>query len=195
MDRQVLRGSLGCPNCRDRFPVEEGFADLRPPPRGKLDDSAAGEGPDPEGVQRLAALLGLTEGPGPVALVGPVAAHAPGLAEAVEGLEVAAVAAELRRFPECPRVSRMACGPTLPFHSGALRGVVFGGPGTEGLLEEAARVVAPGGRVVATEPPPGVRRRLEAAGLRVLLEDPLAVAAERPGPRAAAAGGRRLPVV
>ena len=32
-DRRVREGEFGCPNCRDRFPVEGGFGDLRPPPR------------------------------------------------------------------------------------------------------------------------------------------------------------------
>ena len=32
-DRRVLEGALGCPNCRDRYPVRDGFGDLRPPPR------------------------------------------------------------------------------------------------------------------------------------------------------------------
>ncbi len=32
-DRRVRRGELGCSNCRDAFPVKNGFADLRPPPR------------------------------------------------------------------------------------------------------------------------------------------------------------------
>lgn len=35
-NRRVRRGELGCPNCRDAFPVECGFADLRPPPRTPL---------------------------------------------------------------------------------------------------------------------------------------------------------------
>ena len=39
-ERRVLEGEFGCPNCRDRFPVEKGFGDLRPPPRGV----GAGEG-------------------------------------------------------------------------------------------------------------------------------------------------------
>lgn len=34
-DRRVHEGEFGCPNCRDRFPVVDGFGDLRPPPRGE----------------------------------------------------------------------------------------------------------------------------------------------------------------
>ncbi len=35
-DRRVHEGEFGCPNCRDRFPVVDGFGDLRPPPRGAV---------------------------------------------------------------------------------------------------------------------------------------------------------------
>ena len=27
-DRRILEGDLGCPNCRDQYPVRKGFADL-----------------------------------------------------------------------------------------------------------------------------------------------------------------------
>ena len=45
-DRRVSEGEFGCPNCRDRFPVEGGFADLRPPPRGAGPDGEGGGGAD-----------------------------------------------------------------------------------------------------------------------------------------------------
>ena len=37
VDRVVHSGVLGCPNCRDAFQVEDGFADLRAPPRRGLE--------------------------------------------------------------------------------------------------------------------------------------------------------------
>ncbi len=52
-DRRVRRGEFGCPNCRDRFPVEDGFGDLRPPPRRELPGQpveSAESGPGAEGV-------------------------------------------------------------------------------------------------------------------------------------------------
>lgn len=55
-ERRVVAGSLGCPNCRDRFRVADGFADLRAPPRGELGDGLVGPGPG--GVAEARALPG-----------------------------------------------------------------------------------------------------------------------------------------
>ena len=49
-DRRVRQGEFGCPNCRDRFPVEGGFADLRPPPRGPEPCGPEPDGPEPRGA-------------------------------------------------------------------------------------------------------------------------------------------------
>jgi uncharacterized protein YbaR (Trm112 family) len=70
-DRRVLDGSLGCANCRERYPVHDGFADLRPPPAGPLPDAGAGPRPGPQDeAYRLAALMGVTQGPGFVLVLG-----------------------------------------------------------------------------------------------------------------------------
>ena len=71
-NRRVIEGSLGCPNCRDRFPVEGGFGDLRPPPRSTRDDAPELEPPPSPPALEVAALLGLTDGPGNVALIGDI---------------------------------------------------------------------------------------------------------------------------
>lgn len=42
VDRRVRDGTLGCPNCRDAFPVVDGFADLRAPPRRPVQEDQAG---------------------------------------------------------------------------------------------------------------------------------------------------------
>ena len=56
-DRRVLEGDLGCPNCREAYPVREGFADLRPPPRTPLGSrQVAGEGAEVAGEGRVAGL-------------------------------------------------------------------------------------------------------------------------------------------
>lgn len=44
-DRRVRTGVLGCANCRERYPVEEGVADLRVPRAGA---GGSGGGPDEE---------------------------------------------------------------------------------------------------------------------------------------------------
>ena len=109
-DRRVYEGEFGCPNCRDRFPVEGGFGDLRPPPRGvgpgegggvaEVEEESgvgASEG-DLRGVGdrqtaalRLAAALGVTSGPGLVVVSDGHRDEAPALAELVRGIEVVVV--------------------------------------------------------------------------------------------------------
>lgn len=194
VERRVLSGTLGCPNCRDRFQVRDGFGDLRAPPRRPLPPAPAPEATDPDRGVRLAALLGVAEGPATVLLAGPVVALAGSLAATVPELEVVALGAALVGLREAPGVSRLVARPGLPFHSARLRGVVLDGEGVAPLLDEGARVLAPSARLVFLDTPAGVRERLAAAGLRLLLEQEGTLVAERRPPRAPPAH-RRLPVV
>jgi hypothetical protein len=195
VERRVLGGWLGCPNCRDRFPVTEGFGDLRAPPRKELSAvESSVEQPTAEATLVLAALLAVAEGPGHVALIGPVAGHARALASLIPELEVAAVTPALRDEAEEAGVSRMVSGPGLPFHSGSLRAVALSGEGSEALLEEAARAVVPSGRVVLSGASPSAPEKARASGLHVLLHDGHVLVAERLGPRAPSSGVR-LPVL
>ena len=194
VERRVINGTLGCPNCRDRFPVREGFGDLRAPPRGELLALATHPSDDPERALRVAALLGIVEGPATVLLAGPVVALAAALAARVPQLEVVALGVALAGEPERPGVSRLVARPGLPFHTGSLRGAVLDGDEAAPLLEEAARVLAPASRLVFLDAPVGVRERLADAGLRLLLEQEDTLLAERHAPREAPPG-RSLPVV
>ena len=180
VERRVLDGVLGCPNCRESFAISAGFADLRPPPRGELTEGRSGSAAtDADEVRRLAALLGIVGGPGTVALVGRPARFAAPLADTLQGVEVVAVDADARAWPERPGVSRMAAGPGLPFYSRILRGVVLDGRiGTESI-REAARVVAARSRVVLVDAPAGSAQHLEAEGLKVLAEEDETVVAAR----------------
>jgi uncharacterized protein YbaR (Trm112 family)/fermentation-respiration switch protein FrsA (DUF1100 family) len=180
-DQQVLEGRLGCSNCRDAFPVRGGFGDLRAPPRGSLPSGRAGDaGPvDAAETGRVTALLGVAEGPGTLALVGAVARYAPGVAGLVEGVEVVGVDADLARWPEAPRISRMVALPGLPFFDRTLRGVAVDGALGVRWLAEAARVVAPLGRVVVVAATQGAARTLEESGLRVLAAEAGTVVAAR----------------
>lgn len=172
-DRRILEGTLGCPNCRDGFPIAGGFGDLRAPPRGDLRPGRAGPPapPDPEAAFRLQALLGVAEGPGTLLLVGDQARHAQAMAEAVAGVEVVALDADMGGWPEAPRVSRLTARPGVPFFSRVLRGVVVDGALGPSWIAEAARVVAPLSRVVVTAAPADAAALLEAAGLRVLASE------------------------
>ena len=193
-ERRVLSGTLGCPNCRDRYPVREGFGDLRAPPRVELRPGPAPAPPDPERATLVAALLGIAEGPATVLLAGPVAALADALVAYVPELEAVALGAGLAGLPERAGVSRLVAKPGLPFHTATMRGVVLEGAGAVPLLAEAARVLAPGARLVFLGAPRDLAERLPAAGLRPLLEEDGTLVAERAVPRPVSRG-RSLPVV
>lgn len=197
-DRRVLEGDLGCPNCREVYPVREGFADLRPPPRTPLGSrQVAGEGaatadeeggtghaagPAAEEVLRLGALLGVTEGPGMLLLKGPAAGHGKALAELIGQVEVVVMDPALHEAKEEEGVSRVLGRGRIPFYSGSFRGVVLSGDVGEMDVEEGCRVVAPLSRLVILGAGPEMTARVRALGLSVLLEQAGILAAVREGP-------------
>lgn len=180
-ERRILRGRLGCSNCRDTFPIREGFGDLRAPPRGALPPGRAGPAREVERseTERLVALVGVPQGPGTIVLVGAVASHAAGFVQQVQGIEVAAVDGDLSAWPETPGVSRLVAGPGLPFFGRALRGAVVDGELGAAWIREAARVVAPLGRVVVVGAPEGAAGTLSEAGLVILASEGGTVVAAR----------------
>jgi hypothetical protein len=135
--------------------------------------------PDTEEPIRLAALLGVTSGPGHVALLGDVAAAAPGLADLLDDVEAVAVSAGALGWSERPGVSRLVARPGLPFHDRTLRGVALGGADVERFLDEAVRVVGASARVVVLDAPDGTARRLERSGLAPILDEAGVVVASR----------------
>ncbi len=179
--RRVLRGRLGCANCRDNFPIRDGFGDLRAPPRGELPRGRAGPPGDVDAgeTERLVALVGVPEGPGTIALVGEPARHAAGFADRVPDIEVVAVDEDLARWRESPRVSRLAAGPGLPLSGRALRGAVVDGALGATWIREAARVVARHGRVVVVSAPEDADGTLSEAGLAILASEAGTVVAAR----------------
>ncbi len=188
-DRRVLEGDLGCFNCREKYPVRGGFGDFRIPPRTPLPSSSADldtASVDGEEIFRLGALLGVTEGPGTILIKGPAARFAAGLAEIIGGVEVVGLDPNLIGEEESEGVSRMVAGARIPFFSGSFRGILLSGETKEQELEEAARVVAPFGRVVVLEAPPEAILWVEALGLKVLLREGGALVAqqEQTGPLA-----------
>ena len=191
--RRVLDGVLGCANCREQYPVRGGWADLRGasgaprapeaggPSAAPQDPGAGGptERPAPEAVVRLAAQLGVREGPGFVLVAGVGAELAAGVAGLVEGLEVVTVGVELAGRDEVPGVSRLAVGRVLPLAAGSMRAVALRGDGGGIALEEAARVVGPLGRLVVDAAEPTVLERLGRVGFDVLAQEGAEVVAVR----------------
>lgn len=186
VERRVLVGELGCPNCRERYPIRNGFADLRTVRRGsRARNPYAGGGPPTEPAPeppahgpeagerstRLAALLGLSEPRRLVALLGPLAREAPGVAALVEGVEIVAADAALEAWPESAGVSRIAIDPGLPILDRTLGAVALSGAADADRLELAARAVAPLGRVVIEDAPADAATRLVEEGMEVLAAD------------------------
>lgn len=179
-DRRVLEGALGCPNCRERYPVRGGAADLRPPPRGPVPTAPPSPAaPDAGETMRLAAMLGITEGPATVLAAGDALHHAPALARLIPDLEVIVVEPEGVAWDEAPGVTRMAVGEILPLQSRSLQGVILGGGVVDGMLGEGIRVLGSGGRIVVLGRPEGVGKRLVDAGLGLLLDQAGATVATR----------------
>jgi uncharacterized protein YbaR (Trm112 family) len=184
-DRRVSEGTLGCPNCRDRFPVRDGFGDLRAPPRKALGAGLAG--PDPAGdpdadateADRVGALLGVARGPATVALVGAPARFAARVAASVEDLEAVAIDPDAATWADAPGVSRLVAWPVLPFFTRVLRGVVVDGRLGPEWVGEAARVAAPLSRVVVVRSADWVAGTLRERGLTVLASEGETVVAAR----------------
>ena len=134
---------------------------------------------DGDGAARLLALLGIVGGPGTVALVGEPARAAAEVARALPEMHVVAIDPDLRTWPEQERVSRLVAAPGLPFFPSSLRGVALDGRLGRGWLAEAARVVAPRGRVVIVHAFSDARARLESEGLHVVAADAETIVAAR----------------
>jgi hypothetical protein len=174
LDQRVIEGRLGCPNCREQYPVMGGFGDLRVSPRPPLEAPDPGVEDDPldsEETLRFAASLGVTSGPGTLLLLGPASRHAKALAAMIGGVEVVAIDEGGVGRSESEGVSRMAASSGIPFFSRSFQGVLVSGEVGERDLEEAARVVAPASRVVVLEGFPGAKDCLEALGFEVLIDE------------------------
>lgn len=176
-ERRLLRGTLGCANCRERYPVSDGFADLRPPPADLPEEGGELPEGDAEEAFRLAALLGVGEGPAVLLLLGEPAAQSERIASLLEGVEVVGAHAALSGLPEVTGVSRVITGLPLPFRGGTLAGIACQGKRSAEELEEAVRALRHGGRIVWRHPPDGAAEHLEALGLELLLQTGKAVVA------------------
>lgn len=169
VDRRVLEGRLGCPKCRENYPVTGGFADLRTRPEAEPIDSMppAPEPVEGEPAMRLAALLGVTHG-GYVLVAGEAARRAAAIAVMVEGLEVVTVDERLAGWDEENGVSRLGADDALPLRSRSMLGAAVSAPDASRLLEEAARLVGARGRLVVEDAPDDVDARLDAVGFDIV---------------------------
>ncbi|HEX2166820.1 MAG TPA: Trm112 family protein, partial [Longimicrobiales bacterium] len=163
-ERRVLEGVLGCSNCREKYPVRDGVVDFGVTPE------AVAPADDPVAAERLAAIMGVAEGPAFLLLVGPATGHAAAIAGMIAEVEVLTIGA-LANGDERPGINRIYAGaPQLPIASGKVAAVALTGDGVGALLDEAARVVSPLGRLVLDPVPADAAERLKRHGMRIAAE-------------------------
>ena len=176
-DRHVITGMLGCPVCNARYAVRDGtvwFGDAADRSPKRLSDqrgtaaamSSAStwmptpSGPGDEWPLRLAAFLGLADARGVVGLYGAWIPFAESLGDVVDGVEVIAIAPG---GPTHPMLSAIVppSRDAIPLATGSLRAVAVDAASTSpAAIEEAARLVRSGGRLLAPAAaavPDGVR--------------------------------------
>jgi uncharacterized protein YbaR (Trm112 family) len=144
--RRVLRGWLGCPGCRRDFPVTDGVADLR-----LTAEEPVGEPPpleEDELALKIVALSGLAEEPGYLLLHGRLTQAAAEVSDLAHQLEIIALGPAPAEVGERPGVSRVLTDGPFPLVEGRLRCVAVAPGGDRGLVAEAARRVAAGGRLL-----------------------------------------------
>lgn len=191
--RWVRSGTLACARCDARYPVRGGRLDLRP--AGKREPvSADPSGPsDPEEVAvEVAALLELQRRGGAVLLGPGLAPAAPRIASLAERAAILCLSAPDSAAgpgsvggPGSPdgedRVTLILTSPAagLPVRERRLAGVALWSPDVD-RVEEAARTLGAGGRLVGLRPSPEARRAAEALDLEVLASESRAVVVSRP---------------
>lgn len=184
--RRVMDGRLGCANCREEYPVIGGVADLRATAASRADAAdptrerakAGGEGE--EDSFRTAALLGIGEGTGTALLL----AASPDRVRRVGALlpNAQVVGGSRAGRGADAGAGWVLHGPDLPFRDRSLRGVALLAEVTAGEVGEAARVLAPGARLILEVASDETRQAVAGAGLSTLLDQDGVVVASAPGP-------------
>ena len=179
-ERRVHSGRLGCANCRTLYPIRDGVLDLRLGSTSRQPGAERSSPGDDEAL-RLAALLGLADGTGRVAISGPGTALAGPLAALVPDAEIVVLAEIEPELPEPGRFDRILAAGTLPFASASLRGLALTGGAGSGEIERALGLLRSGGRLVVEQAGAESRLALEAAGARILLDEGGTLVAESDG--------------
>ncbi len=204
--RRVLEGRLDCPRCESRYPLRGGEIDFSVATEPSSVDGAAGQtvtgpaaaAPDrtPDALEEdaiaVAALLGIRHGRGMVIVSPNLAGSAARIGELCGGCEIlrlehgsvpreqARGAAEVHAnmgYDAVTTLSGIRLGP-VPLLSGKAVGIALAGAEPT-LLEEAARLLAPGARLVVLRPTPEALDRIDEFGFEIIAADSRAIVAQR----------------
>ena len=139
-DRIVVSGMVGCPVCKDEFPIRSG--------RAVFGEAALVESPGANDAATLQALLALMSPGGYVVLVGSAVACWSDLVGLTD-THVIGINAPTG-VNEAEGLSLLDTAGEIPLKSSSVRGVVLPSAQTNDFwLKEATRIVLPGQRVVA----------------------------------------------
>ncbi|NIN71208.1 MAG: hypothetical protein GTO46_04575 [Gemmatimonadetes bacterium] len=176
-ERRVIRGWLGCPNCRNDFPVENGVADLRREPGASGAARPAYE--EEELALKVVALSGLSDGHDYLLLDERLAHAAAAVIEMAPELEVIIVRTTSDDSAERHGISRVLSDAPFPLVEYRLRGVAIAPGGNRELVAAAARHVSTGGRLVMFDATDIDLDEVERVGLAVVAAEGGTVVAER----------------
>lgn len=162
--RMVRRGVIGCPVCHREFEIVDGvveFGGAASGDQGAEPSVAAAPASPLPAPDVLQALLDLTGPGGLIVLLGSAARSAEGLASLIAGVHLVGINAP-PDLGVSPVLSLLRTDRGVPLRRAVARGVVVGAEvATPAWLEEAARLLLPGRRLVVaaeTPAPPGVTR-------------------------------------
>jgi uncharacterized protein YbaR (Trm112 family) len=169
--RRIVRGVIGCPECKAEFPIVEGVAYFAERPRA---GPAAPPSPSYD-VAALSAFLNLSGPGGYAVLVGTAARFGTAMASAVQGCHFVAVNPPPDIAP-APALSVLVAG-SLPFKSSTVRAVALGADHANAAwIAEAGRILLPGLRLAIED------ERASADGISELARGAgLFVGEKRPG--------------
>ena len=150
--RRIVRGVVGCPECRAEFPIVDSVAYFGAPDASRRGAAGASARPAPEyEAPGLAAFLNLDGPGGYAALVGRAARFGPRMPALIPGVHFVAVNPPAGVVPgEMLSVLESPFG--LPFKSSNLRAVALGADCAGApWLGEAVRVLLPGLRLMVED--------------------------------------------
>ena len=144
-DRHIMRGTLGCPTCHARYPIEGGIADFTGGRPRHVGVEPNGPSLEEDDAVKLAAMLDLTDPGGYVLLLGRWARLASALREIVPVMVIVANAPS--GVVMGGGVSGLRITDRIPLAASSARGVAIDAAGTA-LAASAIAAVRSGGRVV-----------------------------------------------